>query len=764
MWRRTTERTQACHSNGNYCDPTESCDIANHTQVVDHRLIYQTIGGRSPQGTHPYEHYADADINPTGVGGSNWYRITGHAGDAIPTYPQRMVYCGTHSPGWISAAAPHSRPPPNYNVAGSLPNVADGIVDAVACFGRRDYTCPDGRPPWPTYVDGLSVGGLNLDGDPAVKTWPSQTLSTNNQAEDDHGYGCSCMHSVTVSMVNCGGFMLWRLPDAPVCSSGYCTADAHIGRTLIVPPGGTIDVRGTAAMRRVLVDGQVLIQNEATANFEKIRMNGTALSRLTLTKAFGSVEEANDRGATVLRSRVAASVKLIVAGAGSRVNLLDVELMGGRLHSDGMLTVVDSAISRGSFHLTGTATVADSTFFAVDVVVTRTLREPRSTIGLHVSRSSFVASPLEITAVVVFDSSCTLTNSAIVVHDGGRLSLQQVEIITNTDACFPLVGGDQGTGCNHGHYTHAAIQIQPGLFGGKAMLSEVVFRANGSEWSTVDMVRLQNAQVPRFSFSEADFPRLATYARSRSEWIPIGAEAGNLTVVRSQLVQPDGIVVPFPCEGTLGVCEAPYIGPLLVQGQSKKTLHITNAQSYAPLGYGQRIGYGAYWRPDKWGWSAQPRTIEIDMRGLVCDVMAGECVSKQCLGVECGEHGWCEPYGAIGHCVCEDGPDGHGPYWGDRCENEPVECCDSWLQRNPSPSCDHRGEPGISFPSGYTPNDVHGDGACTRPEQFGDFNCGDDCRLCYCPNVAQLQQTSWVPANHQGHKQLRDISGGKCCY
>eukprot|EP01043_Picozoa_sp_COSAG02_P130437 COSAG02_NODE_68111_length_251_cov_0.684211_1_plen_46_part_10 len=46
-----------------------------------------------------------------------------------------MVYCGTHSPGWISAAAPHSRPPPNYNVAGSLPNVADGIVDAVACFG-----------------------------------------------------------------------------------------------------------------------------------------------------------------------------------------------------------------------------------------------------------------------------------------------------------------------------------------------------------------------------------------------------------------------------------------------------------------------------------------------------------------------------------------------------------------------------------------------------------------------------------------------------
>ena len=38
----------------------------------------------------------------------------------------------------------------------------------------------------------------------------------------DNGY--SCGHHVQVGVVRCGGFLLWRLPDAPRCNWGYCTA------------------------------------------------------------------------------------------------------------------------------------------------------------------------------------------------------------------------------------------------------------------------------------------------------------------------------------------------------------------------------------------------------------------------------------------------------------------------------------------------------------------------------------------------------------
>ena len=36
----------------------------------------------------------------------------------------------------------------------------------------------------------------------------------------------TCDHYVTVGVVSCEGFLLWRLPYAPSCGSGYCTANA----------------------------------------------------------------------------------------------------------------------------------------------------------------------------------------------------------------------------------------------------------------------------------------------------------------------------------------------------------------------------------------------------------------------------------------------------------------------------------------------------------------------------------------------------------
>ena len=39
----------------------------------------------------------------------------------------------------------------------------------------------------------------------------------------DNGPG-PCRFHVQVGVVRCGGFLLWRLPDAPYDNAGYCTA------------------------------------------------------------------------------------------------------------------------------------------------------------------------------------------------------------------------------------------------------------------------------------------------------------------------------------------------------------------------------------------------------------------------------------------------------------------------------------------------------------------------------------------------------------
>ncbi|KAK6487388.1 oncoprotein-induced mRNA 3 protein-like [Huso huso] len=62
-----------------------------------------------------------------------WYRFTGMAGDAMPTFCISENHCGTHAPVWMN---------------GSHPSEADGIVQVQACASFNDNCCL-----WNTTVD-----------------------------------------------------------------------------------------------------------------------------------------------------------------------------------------------------------------------------------------------------------------------------------------------------------------------------------------------------------------------------------------------------------------------------------------------------------------------------------------------------------------------------------------------------------------------------------------------------------------------------------
>ena len=111
----------------------------------------------------------------TGVGGGRWYRFAGAGGDALPLTPPGPNHCGTLLPGWLSGwATPQGGgdPPRSYSGAGRYPAMAEGVVESTVCFDN----------------------------------------------------GVPCYSHVQVGVVRCGGFLLWRLPDAPRCNWGYCTA------------------------------------------------------------------------------------------------------------------------------------------------------------------------------------------------------------------------------------------------------------------------------------------------------------------------------------------------------------------------------------------------------------------------------------------------------------------------------------------------------------------------------------------------------------
>eukprot|EP01048_Picozoa_sp_COSAG05_P023862 COSAG05_NODE_5350_length_1199_cov_9.807273_1_plen_244_part_00 len=115
----------------------------------------------------------------TGVGGGRWYRFAGAGGDALPLTPPGYRHCGTGFPGWLSGwATPQGGgdPPNTYSGAGRYPAAAEGVVESTVCF------------------------------------------------DDGSSSNYRCYRHVQVGVVRCGGFLLWRLPDAPNCNLGYCTA------------------------------------------------------------------------------------------------------------------------------------------------------------------------------------------------------------------------------------------------------------------------------------------------------------------------------------------------------------------------------------------------------------------------------------------------------------------------------------------------------------------------------------------------------------
>eukprot|EP01051_Picozoa_sp_SAG22_P010674 SAG22_NODE_973_length_6217_cov_52.971723_3_plen_1437_part_00 len=126
---------------------------------------------------------SDSGSQATGVGGGQWYRFGGHGGDALPlTSPGGApdYHCGTSSVGWLSGwdATTNMDPPASYSAAGRYPTAVEGTVEMTVCFGRRQ-PCEDGH--------------------------------------------------VTVGVVQCDEFLLWRLPYAPICGgSAYCTTQSGL--------------------------------------------------------------------------------------------------------------------------------------------------------------------------------------------------------------------------------------------------------------------------------------------------------------------------------------------------------------------------------------------------------------------------------------------------------------------------------------------------------------------------------------------------------
>eukprot|EP01047_Picozoa_sp_COSAG01_P054903 COSAG01_NODE_6052_length_3878_cov_97.784334_3_plen_643_part_00 len=119
----------------------------------------------------------------TRIRGERWYRFTGLGGDALPLTTAGFRHCGTTDTGWLSGwTQPGQAPPRSYTGAGKYPVAAQGVVEMTACFDQM-------------------IGALD-----------------NNP----------CGQHVQVGVVQCEGFLLWRLPESPSCHSAYCTTPSGL--------------------------------------------------------------------------------------------------------------------------------------------------------------------------------------------------------------------------------------------------------------------------------------------------------------------------------------------------------------------------------------------------------------------------------------------------------------------------------------------------------------------------------------------------------
>ncbi len=131
-----------------------------------------------------------APLRATNVGNGEWYRFAGSGGDALPLRSPKCLHCGTDRVGWLSGwEVSKGTPPADYAKPGSYPSPGAGDVNATVCF---DYC--------------------------------------------DQSYAGSCRSHVTVGVVNCGSYYLWRLPFAPDCACAYCTAPSSSPAPPAPPP------------------------------------------------------------------------------------------------------------------------------------------------------------------------------------------------------------------------------------------------------------------------------------------------------------------------------------------------------------------------------------------------------------------------------------------------------------------------------------------------------------------------------------------------
>ena len=94
----------------------------------------------------------------------------------LPVHPVPDFHCGTRATGWLSGwNSSIGDPVSSYNETGEYPSLAQEVANATVCF-----------------VDG--------------------------------GRGTCALH-VTIGVVKCENFFLWRLPYTAGCDVGYCTIE-----------------------------------------------------------------------------------------------------------------------------------------------------------------------------------------------------------------------------------------------------------------------------------------------------------------------------------------------------------------------------------------------------------------------------------------------------------------------------------------------------------------------------------------------------------
>eukprot|EP01051_Picozoa_sp_SAG22_P002430 SAG22_NODE_107_length_19899_cov_24.034141_7_plen_1894_part_00 len=197
-------------------------------------------------------------------------------------------------------------------------------------------------------------------------------------------------------------------------------------------------------------------------------------------------------------------------------------------------------------------------------------------------------------------------------------------VVTGTSGSEMTLSGGTLTGSTIG-VTSGRMSVDSGCvltdspisasgFGGSVMISGAELQSDGSSVPlTVESNGMGTVTQTVFRSTAGDITAVSV------------AEGGNMTVGESQLVDADGSVDPFPCDGTLPDCVGEHDGSVVVEGPSAINM-------------------------------AAP---------LVCDVETSECLSDLCFVVDCGVGGTCvSPHGT---CTCSNG------YSGDRCEIH--KCC-----------------------------------------------------------------------------------------